>query len=114
MGEEVEWLSFRLIKGKNGLEAHLKGKAWKSLAEHLEECHLKDDSPQRAIETINGWVGSMGACFSHTDISEAHARISSLASNLAFDEIPSLEEISHTWLHAHRMWCRSRRVGTQR
>jgi hypothetical protein len=65
--------------------------AWQSLSQNLELCHTKDSSPLRAVETILGWVSQMGPCYPSTDINQAYARISELAHNLAFDEIPSKE-----------------------
>jgi retron-type reverse transcriptase len=113
-GEHAEWLGYRLSRGRDGLKVSLTEKAWRSLAEKLELDHEKDGSPLRAVDTILGWVSSMGPCYATTHIPTAYARIGSLANALAFDEIPSQEEVRRTWRTAHLRWERSRVDREQR
>jgi acyl carrier protein phosphodiesterase len=110
--DHVDWLGYRLTQGENGLKVTLTDKAWRSLATKLELCHEKDGSPVRAVETIGSWISAMGPCYVWTDVPRAYARIVSLAHNLGFDELPSLEEVSQTWYQAHEKWSRCRRVAT--
>jgi RNA-directed DNA polymerase len=110
-GAAAEWLGYRLSKGVKGLKVRIAEGAWRSLTQHLEDCHRKDESPLRAIDTIRGWVDSLGPCFRWTDISKAYARIGATARELAFDEMPTIEEVRHLWRNAYLRWCRCRKVG---
>ncbi|HEY7153226.1 MAG TPA: reverse transcriptase domain-containing protein [Gemmataceae bacterium] len=103
-GAYADWLGYRLIKGENGLVVRLTEKAWKSLAEKLEQDHEKACSPLRAIQTIMGWISHLGPCFKPTDVVQTYTRIVTLARGLAFDEMPSLEEIRREWRSASRRW----------
>jgi retron-type reverse transcriptase len=113
-GEHAEWLGYRLTREQDRLRVWLTERAWRNLVEKLELDHEKDDSPLRAVGTIMGWVGSMGPCYSTTHIPTAYARIGNLARNLAFDEIPSQEEVRRTWRTAHLRWERCRVDREQR
>jgi hypothetical protein len=113
-GEHAEWLGYRLTREGERLKVFLTEKAWRGLAEQLGLVHEKDGSPLRAVDTIMGWVSSMGPCYSTTHIPTAYARISNLARNLAFDEIPTQEEVRRTWRNAHLRWERSRVDREQR
>ena len=110
-GDHAEWLGYRLQMERNGLKAHLTEKAWRSLEEKLGLCHEKDSSPIRAVETIMGWISSMGACYLQTDPPGAYARIGTLAQNLAFDEIPPVEAVYQEWRRAYRRWKSCRKVA---
>jgi RNA-directed DNA polymerase len=72
-GASAEWLGYRFSRSGTGLNVSTTEKAWKHLSEKLELAHEKDDSPIRAVQTILGWVGQMGPCFSSTDLNEACA-----------------------------------------
>jgi hypothetical protein len=113
-GEHADWLGFRLSEEGGRLKVSLTEKAWASLAEQLELAHERDSSPLRAIDSITGWVGAMGPCYSTTHLPTAYARIGSLANALAFDEIPTREEVSRIWHDAHRRWERRRVDREQR
>jgi hypothetical protein len=64
---------------RGGLKVSIAESAWTSLERHLEECHEKDESPLRAIETILGWVNALGPCYGDTDRNQAYARIGATA-----------------------------------
>jgi retron-type reverse transcriptase len=108
-GAEIVWLGYRLRKGEGVLEVSLTTRAWKRLSERLELCHEKDCSNVRAVETILGWVSQMGPCLPTTDVDSAYARVVSLAKELAFDELPSKEEVTRIWRLAHKRWERCRK-----
>jgi hypothetical protein len=99
------WLGFRLSKDLGGnLKADVTEIAWQHLGEHLELDHEKDSSPLLAIQTILGWIDAMEPCWPQVDVQQAYERIVALAKPLAFDEIPSLEEIRQTWECAYQRW----------
>jgi len=104
----ADWLGYRLHREGTELKASITETAWKNLSAKLELDHEKDSSSIRAIQTIKGWISQMGPCFETMDMTKAYARIGSLAKALAFDEIPSFEEVRLSWLDAHKRWCRSR------
>jgi hypothetical protein len=112
-GAEVIWLGYRLCRNKGGLEVSLTERSWKRLSERLELCHEKDFSSKRAVETILGWVSQMGPCLPTTDVDRAYARIVSLAKDLAFDELPSKEEVTRSWHQAYKRWERCRKLPGQ-
>jgi retron-type reverse transcriptase len=109
-GCRAEWLGYQLGRDEESMKVSLTEKAWKSLSMKLELCHEKDGSPLRAAETILGWISQMGPCFLNTDITQAYASIGNLATNLAFEEIPSVEEVRRNWQKAYQRWeqCRTK------
>jgi retron-type reverse transcriptase len=107
-GSHVDWLGYRLAKEGDEVKVYLTDKAWTSLQDKLELDHTKVGSPLRAVETIKGWVSQMGPCYEQTNMTRAYARIVAMAHELAFDELPSKEEMSRTWRVAHLRWRRTR------
>jgi hypothetical protein len=102
--ESVEWLGFRVRKEGTGVEVLPAERSWSGLRDSLEQGHAKPDSPIRAIETIEGWVGQMGPCRPFLDILTFFAEIATLASGLAFDEFPSLERVVELLDDAYGRW----------
>ena len=90
------------------MKVTLTEKAWTSLSRKLELDHEKPGSSIRAVETIMGWISQLGPCFKTTDINKAYARIGLIAHDLAFDELPSVEEIHQNWQLAHKRWRQNR------
>jgi group II intron reverse transcriptase/maturase len=113
-GDHADWLGYRLTREPGRLKVSITEKAWDSLAQKLELCHTTDGSPLRAVETIRGWVSSMGPCFRAKDVNRTYARIRNLANALAFDELPTREEVRRTWRSAYLRWERSRVDREQR
>src|SRR5205085_895043 len=111
-GAAADWLGYRLLAGMDELKVEVTEKAWWSLKQKLELGHTEDNSPIVANQTLVGWIGAMGPCFVHTDVSQAYARIGAMARDLAFDELPSEEEVRHTWRTAYSRWCKRRRLAT--
>ncbi|MGO9597013.1 MAG: reverse transcriptase domain-containing protein [Isosphaeraceae bacterium] len=102
--EPVEWLGFRIRKEGTGVAVFPAERSWNGLTDGLEQAHTKPESPIRAIETIEGWVGQMGPCRMFLDIPAFFGRIATLASGLAFDEVPSLERIVELLNDAYGRW----------
>ena len=67
-------------------------------------CHTKPESPIRAIETIEGWIEHLGPCRPFLDATATHARIVTLATELAFDEVPTLGRVISLFDCAHGRW----------
>jgi retron-type reverse transcriptase len=103
------WLGFRLRKGPGGLEIRPTDQCWLKLDEHLGLAHAKPAAPIRAFETIEGWTEQLGPCRPHLDIAEIYARIASVASGHAFDEIPPIRTLEDRLLHGYRRWLSLRR-----
>jgi hypothetical protein len=110
---EIVWLGYRLRKGEGGLEVLLTERSWRRLEETLELAHEKDCSSLRAVETILGWISQMGPTLMTTDVDGAYARVISMARDLAFDELPSKEEVRRSWHQAHERWVRCRKLPGQ-
>jgi hypothetical protein len=106
--EPIEWLGFRIRKEDREVEVLPAERSWNGLRDELELAHTKPDSPIRAIETIEGWVGQMGPCRPFLDITAFVARIATSASELAF-EFPSPERIVDLLDDAYGRWERNRK-----
>lgn len=103
-GETAEWLGYRLRKGPDGIEAEPEERSWRSLEDKLIRSHYKTAAPLRANETVLGWISQMGPCLPRLDLPTTYARITRLARNQAFDEIPSQEEVREEWERAWDRW----------
>jgi hypothetical protein len=108
--EPIEWLGYRIRMMGRGVEVLPTeievlpgGRSWDRLRDDLKMAHTKPNSPIRAIETIEGWVGQMGPCLPFLDITDFVARITTLASGLAF-EVPSPRRIVELIDNAYRRW----------
>jgi len=104
IGNTVEWIGFAIRKGPEGVEYRPTERNWNGLREHLETCHIEPESPIRAIETIEGWVEHMGPCRPFLDATATHARIVTLATELAFDEVPTFGRIAALLERAYGRW----------
>ena len=61
-GDEVEWLGFRIRRGKRlYLEFRFHNKAWQSLDLKLQQIH-DQEFPNLAPQVIGGWLESYGPC----------------------------------------------------
>jgi retron-type reverse transcriptase len=108
-GAEIVWLGYRLRKGEGGLKVSLTAKTWKRLSEKLALAHERDCASLKATQIVLGWVGQMGPSLPTTDVEGAYARVVSLARDLAFDELPPVEEVRRCWHLAHERWERCRK-----
>jgi hypothetical protein len=113
-GQPVEWLGIAIRRGPGGLEYRPAERSWETLREDLGIAHTKPESPIRAIETIEGWIGQLGPCRRFLDIPETHARIATLAAGLAFEEFPSHESVEQILNDAHGRWDLTRRRTSER
>jgi hypothetical protein len=110
-GQSVEWLGYHLSRKEEGLSAATGVRAWNKLEEHLKEAHLHPDTPLRTRETIKGWVGYLGPCYSRETCDPDIARIQSMAFRLGHEEIQSKEKIRNLWVEAQARWCQVLRRG---
>jgi retron-type reverse transcriptase len=110
----ADWLGYRITRGNNGLVVSTTEAAWENLAEKLEQDQEKDCSPLRANQTIMGWISQLGPCFESIDLTQTYARIVTLAQSMAFDEVPTMEQIRRQWRSASMRWQQARRNIDQR
>jgi hypothetical protein len=103
-GVSVGWIGFGIQKGPNGVEFRPTERNWNKLREHLEMCHTKPASPIRAIKSIVGWIKYLGPCRPFLDVNATHARIVSIATELAFDEVPTLGRVTSLLESANGRW----------
>ena len=108
-GEHANWLGFRITLGSDNLEVRLTDRSWNSLRHHLDLTHTGSDSPLRAVMAMTGWVDQLGPCYPWMDRPTAYARLESMAQELAFDEVPTREELEYRWKGAYGRWGRIRR-----
>ena len=102
--EPGDWLGLRLRKGPGGLEIRPTDRCWAQLDEALGLAHTKPAAPVRSLDTIVGWTEQLGPCRPHLDIADVYARIASVASGHAFDEIPPIRTLEEHLLRGYRRW----------
>ena len=109
-GERVRWLGYELTRGDEDLQAHLPddSPAWSKLADGLRLAHETSCAPLRAREMIVGWIAALGPSYDHVDRGAAHARITRMARELAYEEVPDGQEVEVLWADAHARWGRNR------
>lgn len=113
-GQDAHWLGYRVLRGTSGLRVQIGEKSWSSLNLSLSEAHGEPASPLRANEAIRGWLSQMGPCYSKPVLGLTYTRIKKLANDLAFDEIPSRQEIEYIWSDAAARWGKLRvKAGSQ-
>ena len=109
-GEHATWLGFDITLGKDGLEMRLTDRSWNSLRQQLDLTHIGPDSPLRAVMVITGWVDQLGPCYPWMDRQTVYARLGSIAQEMAFDEVPTREELEYRWKGAYGRWRTIRRM----
>lgn len=108
-GETIDWLGYRLRKGKEGLEVEMTERPWRSLEEAFRLAHHHDDAPLRAYDIVVGWISQQGPCLPWTNPQGAYARVKATALSYAFEELPPQGEFLAIWRQAHEDWQRVRR-----
>lgn len=107
-GGAAEWLGFALRAGPQCLAVSLAERSWARLDEHLALVHQHADAPLRANAIIKGWLAQAGPCYPWAGREQDCARIAAIARHHAFDEIPSVGDLSALWQRAYARWCRLR------
>ena len=113
-GETATWLGYGLDKGEHGLQARLRddGPTWDRLRENLVLAHEEPDAPRRALQSIESWIQAHGPCYPTADVRRTHARIAEIARALAFEEIPTVDDVEVLWTTAYERWERVRTKWT--
>lgn len=107
-GEPVKWMGFgiRLVGGDFCYT--VTDHAWASLAERFDDAQTKPNSPIAAAASLAGWLADKAPCFPTVDINRAYGRITRLAAERGFDELPDRFEIQAYWQRAYARWCKMR------
>jgi hypothetical protein len=112
-GDDADWLGYRVSRREAGLGVSIAEKSWDQLRTHLELAHTEPHSPLRAIEVIRGWADQMGPAYGWARGRDAaYARVHTTANQLAFDEVPTREEVVSRWRKAYGRWERIRSVSS--
>jgi len=110
-GDHAEWLGFDIcIEGGQLVVRHAE-RAWNKLADELNLAHTKPNSPLRAIDVINGWIDQSGPCYSAAEGRQSVDRVAEIAGRLAFDEIPTANELLARWQKSAARYERLRRTS---
>jgi len=109
-GQHADWLGCRLRQGQRGIETRVGPKSWSRLADKLARAHAEPAAALRALEMIQGWADQLGACYDHEDRQALYARMTALAREHAFEEIPSDQEFDKVWQQANERFYHLRRV----
>jgi hypothetical protein len=112
-GQELEWMGFLIQGAGDEMAIRIGPKAFDRLEAQLAKAHLKGRSPLRAIEIINGWIRAMGPCFQCEDRQAVLERVSTIAGEMAFDEIPSATELEQRWSAGHAAWHKRMQIEGQ-
>jgi hypothetical protein len=99
-GESAVWLGYELHERNGRMETSIPGRAWEGLRQGLRDAHQADHPAVRAREVILGWVGYLGPCYEATDVNAAHNRITEIAEEEGFGEVPTHEEVTEQWAKA--------------
>lgn len=108
-GETADWLGFRIFNGASGIEPRLKlgdgpGDLPARLRSNLLEQHDHAESPLGAVCVIEGMIAQMGPTYLYDDIQFVYSVFRSVASELAFEEIPSREQFQDLWGRSYTRW----------
>jgi RNA-directed DNA polymerase len=112
-GDEVDWLGFRIRRRNNnrGLSVGIAKRAWRRLDSLLALAHTKPDAPLRATSTIKQWLDQRGPCYACSNRVAVCQRILTLARELAFEEVPSPDELRQRWQRAAARWGKLRKAA---
>ena len=109
-GQHADWLGYRIDRDGRGVQCHVGPKSWRRLADKLTRAHAEPHAASRAVEIIEGWAEQLGACYPHENHDAVYARVLSLATDQAFEEVPSQQEFLGIWERAHARYHHLRRV----
>jgi retron-type reverse transcriptase len=108
----VDWLGFRISTNGRGTQPRLKldepDNLKTRLFAHLMEQHRYAESPQRAVQVIEGMVSQLGPAYLHSDHKAIYAIVQDVAHSAAFEEIPNFSQFCSLWKKSHDRWERHR------
>jgi retron-type reverse transcriptase len=99
--EPAEWLGFRIVRGKKGLDYGITERAWERLAERLARANEAPDPVKQANAILRGWLGQMGPAYPHAD-KTVYARLRQVADAQGFTTRRSV--IKGLWQRAFARW----------
>jgi hypothetical protein len=104
-GQSADWLGYQLSYKADDLVCRIAERAWGALPLRLEHAHSKPCSPLVANQVIEGWIDQLGPCFRYEHADDVIGRVRGIAADLAFDEIPTNQELRQRWRAAFDRWC---------
>ena len=108
-GLNADWLGYRLRYRGDELVCSIADRGWAALPHRLAHAHSKPCSPLVANQVIEGWMDQLGPCFRYEHTADVISRVRSIAADLAFDEIPTNQQLRRRWRSAFDRWCAVRR-----
>ena len=108
--QKAKWLGYDFRRTDGRLTVTISGKSWSRLQDNLALSY-EDPSPSvAAYQAVMDWIGSKGAAFHENKIDRTYGRISTIALNMRFSELPRKEIFSAQWKQSYlRDWVRNRR-----
>lgn len=100
----ARWLGFGLQLSGAVLTLNVTDQLWAQLEERLLHAHEEAHSPLVANKALRGWINSLGPCFGTVDFDTFYSELHGRASALAFDEIPTAQEVHDFWQRAYARW----------
>jgi RNA-directed DNA polymerase len=98
------WMGFAIQKLAGKLRFGFTDDAYYDLSRALAEMHERSNSPVRAYQSILGWISQIGPCYLNVNRRGLYGQIRETAGQLAFDEIPSFEEVERLSQRAYARW----------
>jgi hypothetical protein len=109
-GKSVVWLGYELHERNGRLEASVPGRAWDGLRQNLRKAHRTDHPAMHAQQVILGWVEYFGPCFGTNNGNADINRVTTIAKENGFDDLPTSEEIKGRWEQAWASFKEGRRL----
>ena len=108
--QTVRWLGYDIRRQERGLQVSIASRSWAKLEEHLQMAWDEPIPPLTARESIHGWIQQQGAAYRTSALGEVYSRITQIARDQRFPEIPARHRVESLWRDAHlRQWVRARR-----
>jgi Reverse transcriptase (RNA-dependent DNA polymerase) len=100
----VFWLGFEIRGGKKRLRFGISNARWDNLAAGLDRAHEAGDAPLKARQVVQGWLEGIAPCFPNRGRRTVIDRISTIAVDRAFDELPAAHHLLGHWKAKFQRW----------
>ncbi len=103
-GNTTTWLGYQVSSFESGLQITIADNSWRALTQNLTLAHYKTCSSLVADAVIAGWLDQHGPTFEHEDRESVCQRITAIANQRAFEEIPPRSALLGIWQRSFDRW----------
>jgi hypothetical protein len=107
-GEKARWLGWEVRGTEEGLAVSIQRRSWSRLRKHFALAHAKSEAPLRAKHAIEQWLYQHGPCYRWADRGRIVRRVTKLAGEQGFEEIPNREDLTAMWKEGDDAWSKIR------